>query len=164
MGHDGGHVPVGLEAGQHVLDEHEIGLLAGLGAPFTKAIGKLQGGPAVILGEGRIGQDAIELPDLSVFQNQGILQGVPVFNNKTSDVVQDHVHVTDRPDRAVGVLPVKGQIVGVLSLLLDVLVGLNEKTAGTGSGVIDLIARCGLPTPPPTYWPLPPHCNARDLS
>ena len=144
VGHDGGHVAVGLEAGQHVLDEHEIGLLAGLGAPFAKAIGELQGGPAVVLGERRIGQDAVELPDLSVFQNQRIFQGVPVFNGKTGDVVQDHVHVADRPDRAVGVLPVKGQIVGVLSLLLDVLVGLDEKAAGTGGGVVDLIARLGL--------------------
>ena len=144
VGHDGGHVAVGLEAGQHVLDEHEVGLLAGLGAPLAKAIGELQGGPAVVLGKGRIGQDAVELADLAVFQNQRVFQGVPVFNGKAGDVVQDHVHVADRPDRAVGVLAVEGQIVGVLPLLLDVLVGLDEKAAGTGGGVVDLVARFGL--------------------
>ncbi len=47
--HDGGHVTVGLEAGQHVLDEHEVGLLAGLRAPFTEAGGELHIGAAVVL-------------------------------------------------------------------------------------------------------------------
>ena len=35
--HDRRHVAVGLEAGQHVLDEHQVGLLAGLGAPVAEA-------------------------------------------------------------------------------------------------------------------------------
>ncbi len=144
VGHDGGHVTMGFKAGEHVLNEHQIGLLAGLGTPFPKTVGKLHGSPAVVLGKRRIGQHAVEFPDLPVFQNQGIFQGVPVFNGKPGDVVQDHVHVADRPDRAVGVLAVKGQIVGVLALLLYILVGLDEKTAGTGGGVVDLVTRIRL--------------------
>ena len=59
---------------------------------------------------------------------------------KAGDVVEDHVHVADGPGGAVGVLPVEGQIVGVLALLLDVLVGLDEEAAGAGGGVVDLVA------------------------
>ena len=35
--HDGGHLPVGLEHGEHVLDEHEIGLLALLRHPARRS-------------------------------------------------------------------------------------------------------------------------------
>ena len=46
----------------------------------------------------------------------------------------------DRPCGPVGVLPVESQIVGVLTLLLDVLVSLNQKAAGADGRVVDLIA------------------------
>ena len=49
VGHDGGEIAVGLETSEHVLDEHEIGLLAGLWAPFAEAGRELQRGAAVIL-------------------------------------------------------------------------------------------------------------------
>ena len=47
--HDGGHVPMGLEAGQHVLHKHEVGFFAGLGAPLTEAAGVLERGAVVVL-------------------------------------------------------------------------------------------------------------------
>jgi len=57
--------------------------------------------------------------------------------------VEDHVHVADRPDSTVGVLPVEGQVIRVLPLLFHVLMGLNQETTGTGSGVIDLVPCLG---------------------
>ena len=76
VGHDRGHVAVRLEAGQHVLDEHEVGLLPGLRAPFAEAGGKLQVGAAVVLREGRIGEDAVEFADLAVVENLRVLQRI----------------------------------------------------------------------------------------
>ena len=69
VGHDCRHVAVGLQARQHVLDEHQIGLLARLGAPFPEARRELYGGPAVVLRKRRIGENPIELPDLAVVEN-----------------------------------------------------------------------------------------------
>ena len=36
MGHDRGHVAIGLKARQHVLDEHEVSLFSRLRAPLRK--------------------------------------------------------------------------------------------------------------------------------
>jgi hypothetical protein len=49
VGHNGGHVAVTSETGQHVLHEHEIGFLASLGTPLPKTMGKFYAGPVVIL-------------------------------------------------------------------------------------------------------------------
>ena len=110
-----------------------------------KRLGNFSVGAAVVLREGRIGQHAVELANLAVFQNQRVLQGVAVFDGEAGDVVEDHVHVADRPDRAVGVLAVEGEVVRVLALLLHILVGLDEETAGADGGVVD--GRC-----PPRAW------------
>src|ERR1700751_5249742 len=69
MRHDGGHVAVRLEAGQHVLNEHEVGLFPRFGTPFTEAGCKLQRRATVILGKGRVSKDTVEFADLSVIQN-----------------------------------------------------------------------------------------------
>ena len=61
VGHDGGHVAVALEAGQHVLDEHQVGLFAGFRAPLAEAVGELHIGAAVVLRERRVGQHPVEL-------------------------------------------------------------------------------------------------------
>ena len=54
--------------------------------------------------------------------------------------MEDHVHDADRPDRAVGVLAVEREVVGVLTLLFHVLMGLNEETSGTDRRVVDSVA------------------------
>ena len=135
VGHDGGHVTTGLEAGQHVLDKHQVGLFAGFGTPFAEPAGEFQVGATVVLREGRIGQHAVELAHLAVLQKKWVFQGVPVLNGEAGDIVEDHVHVADRPHGAVRVLTIEGQVVRVLPLLFHILVGLNEKTAGTDGGV-----------------------------
>ncbi len=144
VGHDGRHVAVGLEAGDHVLHEHEVGLLAGFRAEFAEAAGELHGGAAVVLRERRVGEHAIEFARLTVFQDQRVLQRIPVLDGEAGDVVEDHVHVADGPDRAVRVLPIERKVVGILPLLLDVLVGLDQKTARAGRGVVDGVAGLGL--------------------
>src|SRR5258708_37100355 len=53
--HDSSHMTVRLQACQHVLDEHEVGLFPGFRTPFAEARGELQGRAAVVLCVGRIG-------------------------------------------------------------------------------------------------------------
>ena len=101
VGHDRCHVAVGLQARQHVLDEHQVGLLAGFGAPLAEARRELHGGAAVILREGRVGEHAVELPDLAMVKNLRVLQSVRVLNREARDVVENHVHDADRPHGAV---------------------------------------------------------------
>ena len=143
VGHDGGHVAVGLQARQHVLDEHEVGLLAGLRAPFAEAVGEAHVGAAVVLRERGVGEHPVELADLPVLQDLRVLQRIPVPDGEVGDVVEDHVHVADRPRGAVRVLPVERQIVRVLALLLHVAVRLDQEAAGTGGGVVDRVAGPG---------------------
>ena len=144
VGHDGGHVAAGLEAGQHVLDKHQVGLLAGLWTPLAEAAGELHIGAAVVLGEGRVGQHPVELADPAIVQKQWVLQGVAVLDGEARDVVEDHVHVADGPHRAVGVLAVERQVVRVLALLLHILVRLDQEAPRTRGGIVDGVARLGL--------------------
>ena len=101
-------------------------------------------GAAVVLREGRIGEDAVELANLAVVENLRVLQRVPVLNREARDVVEDHVHDADGPDGAVRVLPVEGKVVGILALFLHILMALDEEAAGADRGVIDFIPRSRL--------------------
>lgn len=141
MRHDGCQVPVALQAGQHVLNKHEVGLLARLGTPLAKTRRKLEGGATVVLGKGWIGQHAVELADGGTVKNLGIFQGIAVLNGETGNVVEDHVHDTNRPYRSVGVLAKQGEVVRILPLLLNILVTLYEETA-----------RGRKPPDPPVAW------------
>ena len=138
--HDRRHPAVGLETGEHVLNEHEVRLLAGLRAPLAEATGELHAGAAVVLRERRVGEHPVELADLPVVEDERVLQRVTVLDCGSGDVVEDHVHDADRPDRSVGVLAVEGEVVGVLALLFHVLVGLNEEAAGADRRVVDDVA------------------------
>ena len=143
VGHDRGHVALRLEARQHVLDEHEVGLLAGLRTPLAEAAREAHVGAAVVLRERGVGEHAVELADPPVLQDLRIFQSIPVPDGEAGDVVEDHVHVADRPRGAVGVLPVERQVVGVPALLLHVPVRLDQEAAGAGGGVVDRVAGLG---------------------
>ena len=104
-----------------------------------KRDGELQRGAAVVLRERRIGEDAVELADLPVVQDLRVLQRVRVLDGEARDVVEDHVHDADRPDGAVRVLAVEGEVVRVLALLLHILVALDQEAAGADGGVVDLL-------------------------
>ena len=79
-----------------------------------------------------------------MLQNLRVFQRIPVLNGEAGDVVEDHVHDADRPDGAIRVLPVERKVIGILTLLLDILVALNKKAAGADSGIVDFIARTRL--------------------
>jgi len=66
VGHDGGHLAVGLEHRDHVLHEHQVGLLALLGHPHDEAPRVLDVLPDVVLAERRIGEHAVEAFQLAV--------------------------------------------------------------------------------------------------
>ena len=142
--HDRRQPAVGLEAGEHVLHKHEVCLLAGLWAPLAEATGELHAGAAVVLRERRVREHTVELADLPVVEDERVLQRVTVLDHGSGDVVEDHVHDADRPDSAVGVLAVEGEVVSVLALLFHVLVCLNEEAAGADRRVVDGVARLRL--------------------
>ncbi len=121
---------IALEARQHVLDKHQVGFLAVFRTPLAETAGEFHAGAAVVLRKRRIGQHPVEPAYLAVLQDLRVFQGVAVLDGEPRDVVEDHVHVADRPGGAVGVLAVEHQIIGVLALLLDVLMRLDEKAAG----------------------------------
>ena len=109
-------------------------------APLAEAAGELHARAAVVLRKRWVGEHTVELADLAVVEDERVLQSVTVLDRGSGDVVEDHVHDADRPDRAVGVLAVEGEVVGVLALLFHVLVGLNEEAAGADRRVVDGVA------------------------
>jgi len=129
MGHDSRHMATTLETRQHVLHEHEVGFFAGLWAPLLEAVSEFHGCTTVILRKRRVGQHPVKFANLAILQNLRVLQSITVLYGKTADVVEDHVHVADGPDRTIRVLSIKGQVVGILTLLFDILMGLNQKAA-----------------------------------
>ena len=76
-------------------------------------------------------------------ENLRVLQCICVLNGEPGDVVEDHVHDADGPDGTVRVLSVEGEVVGIFTLFLHVLVALDKKAAGAYCGVVDFIARAG---------------------
>ena len=104
--HDGGHLAVGLEHGQHVLHEHEVGLLALFGHPHGEAAGVFDVLLDVVLAEGRIGEYAVETHQLVVVGLVlGAAQGVFLADDGMVDAVQQHVHLADGPGGAHALLP-----------------------------------------------------------
>ena len=63
--HDCRHPAVGLEAGEHVLHEHEVRLLARLRTPLAETTGELHACAAVVLRERRVRKHTVELADLA---------------------------------------------------------------------------------------------------
>ena len=140
--HDGGHLAVGFEHGQHVLHEHEIGFLAFFRHPHGKATGILDVLFDVVLTERRIGQYAVEAAEFSGF---GFVlraaDGVLLPDVGVCDPVQQHVHFADRPGGAYAFLPGEGEITRVTAALADVVAGLDQHAARTAGWVIHAHAR-----------------------
>ena len=117
MGHDDRGTARGQQARQHVLDKHEVGLLAGLrGEAVGEAILPLAAGEGVVLGEWRIGEDTVELAELAVLDVQGILQRVAVLDVRVGEIVKDEVHLRDGNHRAIVFLAVQFEVVAVAAL------------------------------------------------
>lgn len=90
MRHDGDNHASWSEASHHVLDEHEVGLLAGLWTPaVSESLGKWDSVPAVVLAKRRVGNDAVETHQLAALKMErlfgliwaaGLLAGVGVLS------------------------------------------------------------------------------------
>ena len=143
VGHDGGHLAVGLEHGQHVLDEHQVGLLALLRHPDGEAAGIFDVLLDVVLGEGRIGEHAVEALELAVLVHVlRAADGVLLADVGVGDAVQEHVHLADGPGGAVALLAEEREIARVAAALADVVARLDEHAARAAGGVVD--AHAGL--------------------
>ena len=136
--HHGSQLAVGLEGGQHVLHEHQVGLLALLGQPHREAARELDLLLDVILAEGRVGQHAVEAPELAVlFQVLGLAQGVLLTDVGIRDAVQQHVHLADGPGGAHLFLPVQRHLLRAAPMLAQVVAHLDEHAARAAGGVVD---------------------------
>ena len=145
VGHDGGHPAVGLEHRQHVLDEHQVGLLALLRHPDGEAAGVLDVLLDVVLAEGRIGEDAVEALELAVVVLVlRAADGVFLPDVGVGDAVQQHVHLADGPGGADLLLAGERQVARVAARLADVVAGLDQHAARADGGVVDAHARLGL--------------------
>ena len=101
MGHDRGHAAIIFKNRQHVLHEHEVGLFAFFRHHHREAAGKLEIGFAVVLAEGRIGQDPVKTLEFVVLvQMLRFLDGVFLADIGMGYAVQQHVHFADRPGGA----------------------------------------------------------------
>ncbi|OIQ71559.1 hypothetical protein GALL_468230 [mine drainage metagenome] len=98
MRHDGRHFAICLEYGQHVLHEHQVGLLAFLRHPDGKASGVFDVFLDVVLAEGWVGEHTV-----ITFQLVGLClvlrtaQGIFLPDVGVRNAVQQHVHLADRP-------------------------------------------------------------------
>ncbi len=128
MGHDGGHFPVGLQHGDHVLHEHEIGLLPFLRQPDGEAAGILDVLLDVVLGEGRVGEDAVEAAKFAALIGLvlRVAQGVLLADVGVLDAVQEHVHFADGPGGADALLPGEREVTRITTALAS-------RSRGSGS-------------------------------
>ncbi len=148
VGHDRGQQALGPEHGHHVLGEHQVGLLAGLGAPaVAEPLLELGARPGVVLAEGRVCKHPVESHQLPTLPVHGLGQGVFVLDVGVGDAVEQHVHLADGPDAAVVVLTVEGEVPGVAAVLFHVLLGQGEHPAGSHTGVVDPHAGLGVHQP-----------------
>ena len=162
VGHDGGHLAVGLEHGQHVLDEHEVGLLALLGHPDGEAAGVLDVLLDVVLAEGRIGEDAVEALELAVLVLVlRAADGVLLPDVGVGDAVQQHVHLADRPGGADLLLAGEREVARVAAGLADVVAGLDEHAARAARWGRRCSCRPGARRSRPWCAPRRPGCRTR---
>jgi hypothetical protein len=147
--HGGDHAAVAGD-GQHVLQEHQVGLLgAQRHLAVAEALGELRrpGGCAVgvllgvapVDGERRVGEDPVEVHQLAAFDVLRLGQRVVVLQVGGADAVQQHVHLGDGPHRAVELLAEEVGLAAVLAVLVDVFLGGDQHAAGTAAGVVDVV-------------------------
>ena len=139
MRHNSNHHTVRLCAGNHVLNKHQIALLASLRSPpiyktvLTLHLVILR----IVLREWWISNNTIKLAYRTIFLPVGIHQSVSMLNVGILDVVHDHVHLADRPYRRSVILSKQCQLATVATLLLDILLALDEHTTASDSRIVD---------------------------
>ena len=141
VGHHGGELAAIAQHSHHVLQEHEVGLLAAqrhftVGEAFGAELGRPDGLPvavgidrAPVDGKRRVGKDAVKAHQLTVFDVLRLGQGVFVAQVGAADAVQQHVHAGNGPHGAVGLLAAQVGAGAVAPMLVDVLLGHDQHAA-----------------------------------
>ena len=143
--HGGRDPPAALEDRDHVLDEHQVGLLAALGRPAPlEPFRVLHAVAGVVQGERRVGQHPVEPVQLPAVDVHGLGEGVAVLHVGVGDAVQQQVHLRDRPDAAVVLLARQVQVARVPAVLLHVVLGQDQHAARPRARVIHRHARLRL--------------------
>ena len=136
--HDRGDYAVALEDGQHVLEEHEVGLLAALwGVAVAEPFGVGERGLVVVLAERRVGDHPVEPPQLTTAGVSGVGERVVVEEIRVPDAVQQHVHLRDRPGGAVVLLPGEVKVGGIAAVVGHVVAGVDQHAARTRARIVD---------------------------
>ena len=136
--HDRGDDAVALEDGQHVLEEHQVGLLAALGGvAVAEPLGVGERGLVVVLAERRVGNHPVEPPQFSASDVLGVGQGVVVPEVCVSDAMQQHVHLRDRPGGPVVLLPGEDEVGGVAAVVGHMVAGIDQHAARARARVVD---------------------------
>ena len=135
--HHRGQPPVGLEHGQHVLHEHQVGLLAFLGHPHREAAGEDHVFLDVVLAERRVGQHAVEAAQFVLL---GLVlrlaQGVLLADVGVRDAVQQHVHLADGPGGAHLFLAKQRQLGRIGAVFAQVVARLDQHAARPNCWVV----------------------------
>ncbi len=145
VGHDGGHFAIGFEDGEHVLDEHEVGLFAFFRQPDGETAGIFGVFADVVLAEGRIGQDAVEAGEFAGLGFVlGTAEGVFLADIGGLDAMEKHVHFADGPGGTDAFLAGEREVAGIGAAVAKVVAGLDEHAAGAAGGIVDGHAGLGI--------------------
>lgn len=138
MRHDHSQLPIALERGNHVLHEHQVGLLAALRHEVREPLLELHLLEVVVLRERRIGDHSVEPTNLTMLvEMQRLLERVALPDVGATDAMQQHVHLADGPSAAVEFLPRQFQIAGIAARFLNVLLRLDQHAARPDRRIVD---------------------------
>ena len=126
------------EDGQHVLQEHQVGLLAALGGvAVAEPLRVGERALVVVLAERRVGDHPVEPLQLTTAHMSRVREGVVILEVGVPDPVEQHVHLRDRPSGAVVLLPGEDQVAGIATVVGHVLVGVDQHAARARARVVD---------------------------
>ena len=94
--------------------------------------------PPLVQGEGRIGDDDVELHELVVLDQAGVAQGVAPLDAEVVHAMQEHVHAAEGMGGAVHLLAEEGEVA-----LIGLTAHLDQERAGTAGGIADGVALLG---------------------
>ena len=138
VGHDRGDNAVLFEYRQHVLEEHQVGLLATLrGVAVLEPLLEGEGGLVVVLAERGVGDHPVEELQITIADVLGAGESVFVEEVGIPDSVQEHVHLGNRPGGAVVLLTCQLQVFGVASAVRHMVAGIDQHSPGARAGVVN---------------------------
>ena len=148
--HHGRQHPAFAQHRHHVLQKHQVRLLAAQRhLAITETLG-VSGRPdrlalavgigrAPVDGKRRIGQHPVKPHQLAAFHVRRLGQRVVVAQIGGGDAVQQHVHLGNRPDRAIGLLPAQIRPPAIAPVLVDVILGENQHATRAAGWVINAV-------------------------